>query len=269
MGSVPVLIVENQKMAKFLTSFLFLTSALFGNVVEEGIRHVSLHDRACMKAFFQHAIQHDQAAHVLYCDNKPACLIATVIKHKNKPFNEVLCLKGWRAFKKHEHLFPHPQFMFSENIVEFDDAFKVLHVYIIKKESLEKCLEAHSDLFQTTLGPQFSTEQFIARLEQGEALHSLLQGNEMLLGVVLGFGRESSHAYISPKDNPQYGSVILKQPRGCSLEPVVFMGNSDSFEVQQLTTEYEKELEQIWHRYRNSKNHLKMILERLCSEEQP
>jgi hypothetical protein len=265
-------------MAKFLWPFLFFATSIFGDVVEDSIKQISLHDRVCMNAFFDHAIKHDQAAHVLFFKSKPACLVATILKHKNKRFNEIICLKGWRAFKKHEHLFPQANlnFIFSENVVDFSEDFKVLHVYIINKYSLAKCLEQHLELFKKELGESFSTENFISELEKGSSLPALLNHDEMLLGVLLGFGEESSKAFkeaanaltlftTSPTEDDQ--CFDLKQPKGCKIAPVVFMGNPHSKEVQQLCAIYEKELEAIWKAYRASKDHLKMVLQRLYTAE--
>lgn len=271
--------VENLDMHKrlFLGLFLASVSPLFGGVVEDGLRHVPLNDRINMRIFFDEAIKKDQAAHVLCFQNKPVCLTGPVLKDKNKTFKDILCLKGWLAFKKNEHLFPHPNFIFSESMYD-NNNFKVIDIYIFNKKSLRKCLADHIAIFKETLGQGFSVEQFISKLEEGFPITALLNKDEMLLGILLGYGNESSQAFkevrtkctqtFAPSPTKFYQRIDVKQPKGCKIDPVVFMGNPNSYQVQALISIYENELEEISKIYREKKDPLKMALECLCSIEQ-
>lgn len=109
-----------------------------------------------MKAFFDEAICKDQAAHVIFFKSKPVSLTGPALKHCDKSFRDILVLRGWHAFKKHESLFPHPNFIFSEDVRESDDDYKMLDIYIINKQSLIQCLSANEDLFKSILGHNFN-----------------------------------------------------------------------------------------------------------------
>lgn len=260
----------------FLLVLITFTISIFGDVVEDGLKQLSLKDRLYMKMFFEEAFKQDQAAHVLCFMNKPVCLTGPVLRDRHKTFKDILLLKGWLAFKNHEHLFPHPNFIFSENIFSPDKDFKVLHIYFINKKSLVKCLEYHLHLFTERLGENFSVPTFVSQLEKGASLPILLNEDEMLLGVLLGFGEESSKAFkeivenhtetFAPPTTDTYCRIDLNCPKGCKLSPVVFMGNPYSSEVQQLISIYEKELEDAWAEYKQSKDPLKMVLKKLCEE---
>jgi hypothetical protein len=250
-----------------------VSASLFGAVAEEGIKQIPLNDRIFIKSFFDHAIKNDQIAHVLFFENKPACLVAVILKHRNKPYSEIIHLKGWRSFKRYEHFFPHPNFIFSENVVKFDEDFKVLHIYMINKQSFVKCLEQNLLLFKQELGEEFSSEIFISCLENGASLPALLRHDEMLLGLLLGFGEESSRIYKEIDSGhltapffkePQF--FDLKRPQGCKIAPIAFMGDPNSKEVQKLGAIYEGELEKFWKRYKATKNPLKMIFQQLCEQ---
>lgn len=256
----------------FLVSFVVIAASIFGSVVEEGLKQVSLHDRACMRVFFGDAIKMDQIDHVLYFENKPASVIAKVLETKNRHFHDTLCLKGWHAFKKNEHLFPHPRFIFNESIINFAEDFKVLHIYIFNKQSLENCLQRHESLFKETLGQDFNSQLFVKALEEGHSLYSLIRKDEVLLGILLGFGEESSKAYrdFNTKGgaffhSKMYCGIDLKRPKGCKIQPVIFMGDPNSQEVKKLTSIYEKELEEFSKIYEQKKDPLKIVLERLCA----
>jgi hypothetical protein len=268
--------LKNVAKSSLLVIFLACTTCIFGKVAEEGIKQISLNDRICMKVFFDQAIKYNQAAHVLFFNNKPMCITCLALKHKDKTFKDVLALRGWHAFKKNEPLFPHPKFIFSQKIFESGDDCQILHIYIINKESLIQCLDEHLSLFKEILGTQFSSTQFIVKLEEGQSLLSLLNDDEMLLGVLLGYGKEAAAAFkkrrtqctqtFAPAPTETYRRIDLEQPKGCKIQPVVFMGNPQSTEIKALMNIYELELEAIAKTYGKAKDSLKIVLEKLCEE---
>ena len=254
--------------------FISFGGLLFSCNIDTSLKKLPFWDRYCMKVFFDQAVKYDQAAHVLYFDNKPACLTGPFLSNQNKTFKDTLSFKGWRAFKKNEHLFPHPNFIFTENLFGSSDDFKVLQIYLINKEVLKSCLTKHKTLFQEILGSEFSLEEFISQLESGCSIPSLLHEDEMLLGIILGYGEESAQAFkevrkkctnfYAPPPTETYQRIDLKRPENCKIHPVVFMGNPNSPEVKELVSTYEQELQEVWPVYNNSKKPLKTVLERLC-----
>jgi hypothetical protein len=259
-----------------LLLLLVLTTSGWAGVVEEGLSQLSWHEQACMRAFFDEALRMEQASHVLFYETKPACLMALILKDQHKTFKNNQCLKGWDCFKKHEHLFPHPDFILNENRVAFDDDFVVLHIYFINKQTLEKCVRQNIDLFKNHFGKEFTFESFSADLQK-YGLRNLLEGNETLHGVILGFGNESAQAYhlananqergYVPPETEVYCQIDIKRPKACKMGPVVFMGDPHSDQVKQLCTAYEHEMAEAWQAYKSTRGHLKMILKALCSEE--
>lgn len=260
---------------RIFTCFLFLLfgSSLFSGTTDESLIKLSFLERYYMKVFFDEAITKDQAAHVIFYDNKPISQTGPAIIYHHKKFRDKISLKGWKVFKKYEHLFPHPNFIFTENICKNSKDSKTLQIYIINKMSLRSCLNTHLNLFQETLGPSFSIDTFISQLENGDSLPSLIDENEMLLGVLFGYGEESSKAFNKvvkectddhiPPSTKTYQEIGLKTPEKCKIQPVVFMGNPDSKEVEALKSTYEKELDGFWPKYKKSKEHLKIILDGL------
>lgn len=244
-------------------------------ILQKKINQVSLHEKICMRHFFDFIIKIDQAGHVLCFDTKPVCLTCLALKDKHKSFNDILCLKGWIAFKKHEASFPHPNFIFNE--ILFDDGdCKILDIYIINKSALKKCLIANESLFKTCLDDSFNIEIFIKQLENGQNLISLINEDELLLGILMGFGEEASRAYqvqningrsSTPKWSDHYCRVAAQQPKRCKIYSVAFMGNPNSSEIKRLISVYEKELQSIWNDYQTKNDSLTFFLEHLCKEE--
>lgn len=267
------------KMLVFAIFTLFTRSLLFcisSEAVDINMKKLSFLDRYCMNVFFDEAIKKDQASHVIFFNNKPVCLTGPALKYQHKRFKDILSLRGWRAFKEKEHLFPHPNFIFTENVFGDSKDFKILHIYIINKSSLKSCLEKHLSAFQEILGDDFSPDKFISYLEEGKSLLSLVKKDELLIGLLLGFGENSSRAFkemltkfsdnMPPPQTDSYHRIDLKTPNDCKINPVVFMGNPNSEEVKQLALTYERELEETWSIYKNNKNSLRTTLERLCAQ---
>ena len=263
-----------KKLILLCVLFFGTIASLFGAYnVEEGLRHTSWYDKICMRKFFDFAIMHDNAAHVLCFENKPVCFTVAVVKDKHRSFREILCLKGWMAFKRNEYLFPHPKFIFCEEFYNQDE-IKILDIYIVNKPTLYKCLLTHSNLFKNTLGEEFSPDWFIGKLEEGMTLTALIKHSDFLLGILLGYGEESARAYRDarlmdgsiPEWTETYTGIDAPKPRGCKIYPVSFIGNPKSPKTQQLLSSYEKELQTIWNEYQKKNDSLLFFLEHLCRE---
>lgn len=277
-GDVHTVVILDKTVKHFLMALLVLYgSFLFSFSVDESVKKLSFRERRHMKAFFDKAIKMEQAGHVLYYKTKPATLIAIVLQSRGKVIKEEMrALQGWKTFKKHETIFPHPNFIFTENLFEPDEDLTVLHIYLINKSSLRVCLTKYKSIFEQVLGKNFSANQFITQLEIGTSLPSLIKKDELLMGLLLGFGEESSRAfkklYAKSKDEdfPVQSEIIqcvkIKRPKACDFMPVIFTGNPNSSEVKQLVSIYERELEEVWNIYEKSKNPLKTALECLCKQ---
>lgn len=267
------------KVLVFLLS-LALGSFVFGDNVKEGLKKISFFDRYCMKLFFEKAIKRDLASHLLFSNSKPVCNICIPIKYPDKTFKTCLVLRGWHAFKENEYLFPHPNFIFVDYYYGNEDDFRFLGIDMINKEPLRACLNRHKRLFQEVLGSDFTPDEFISQLERGVPLSSLLNNDDMLLGIALGYGEESPRAFkemmtkysegLPPPQTETYQRIDLKTPEGCKISPVVFMGNPHCAEVKELAAKYETELAEFWPIYKKSKKPLKTVLEKLCeAQERP
>lgn len=253
----------------FFCLFLWVTSSLFGETVEQALKQVSLNDKLLMKKFVKLNIKLNQAAHVVYFENKPMCLVSTRIKSPKLLFNNLLWSKGWMAFKKNEHLFPHLNFIFSSHIHDEKNGWQTMDLFIINKRALSKCLAKHLHIFREVLGQDFAPELFISKLEEDVKINSLINNNEMLLGILLGYGEESSRAYQemrnkykgrTPPHTETYCAINIKTPSMQKIFPIGFLGNPHSTEVESLKSVYEEELDVFWKIYKK-KDPLVLFLE--------
>ncbi len=215
----------------------------------------------------------DNAAHVLCFDYKPVCFTGVIVKCEHRIVKELPCYKEWVAFKRNEHLFPHPNFIFCEELHNQDEV-EILDIYIVNKSALYKCLLVHSHLFKNALGEVFSPDWFIEKLEKGHGLTALINHSDFLLGILLGYGEESAKAYQDarradgsiPEWTETYAGVDAPQPQGCKIYPITFMGNPKSLKTQKLLSTYGNELQKIWDDYQKKDDSLIFFLEHLCRE---
>lgn len=140
-------------------------------------------------------------------------------------------MKRWAIWKKYEHLFPHPNYIFTEKIKD-QGIIKGRDIFVINKAALFRTLEIHKDRFIEKLGRSFSPEQFIKNIEEKKCLYPFINDDDELLGIILGFGRESSRLFVEAHE---------KTSRICSGEEdfhqicgVIFMGDPSSKEVKNL-----------------------------------
>lgn len=73
----------------------------------------------------------------------------------------------------------------------------------------------------------------------------MIKFDEKLLGLILGFGKESSEAFKASKDEiPKLGRIAFR-PKNCLITPVCFRGNEESEEVKKLVAQYNEEIQKI------------------------
>ena len=264
-------------MKKIQLLLVFLTSLslhCFGNV-QDRLKQIPLHDQLCMRELVKIMMTWNQAGHVLYFNNKPACLASARLKSPDKQFMDVQWIKGWQAFNKHAHLFSHSNFIFNSCITECSDNYKFIELRLINKTALNKCVTENIAAFQELLGESFEVDDFISSLEKNINLLELIKDNHKLLGILLGYGNESACIFHEkwtltpyPEETDTYCAIEVRRPPGCKLLPLGFMGNPQSTEVQKLLAVYEKEAEEFWHVYQK-KDPLVLFFECVCGELPP
>jgi hypothetical protein len=260
-----------------------LSQALFGccfllvnQMVEASLelKNASYQDRFFLRAFFRTLFLHDSAGHVLFFDTKPACLTCFAVEQHHQHYLEKMYANGWETWKKYDNTFPHPNFIFAEDTVVMDNR-KVAHVFLINKASLIKCLEKHERAFKYVLGDDFTAQRFLTKVEEKKNLLPLIHYDECLLGLILGFEYESACAFkeqnthfmelhTCPDWTASYRGINIKTPNRCLIFPVGFMGNPHSQEVQNLAKKYEWELQQLWIKYKQTRNTFRLMLEQLA-----
>lgn len=273
----------------FLIFSLFLTLSAEAQVtktIDASYNLLTPDEKRSLEYFFSTAIKKHHLGHVLFFSKKPASLLGSSISSEPTEDNE-LFLKGWKVWKEKEPYFPHPNFIIHHENVVFSNGNSALHIYFINKQTLSNFMSAHEDHLKEILGENFSKIDLIRDLEERK-IKSLFDSDQAFLGLLLGFGLESSQAFKKNKSKKNESSqqlkfilcidkdkVNIKESSSnknilifnekAKVFPVSFLGDPTSPEVRMLQENYSNELEKI-EKIFDQKDLLKITLEALCSE---
>lgn len=261
----------HMKKLQWIVLALVWSSFLWGDTLDSRLNQLSISEKVCIENFFATAIRFEQLGHVLFFANKPASLVAMRLTGDMIPIEEKAFLNGWLKWKKNEHLFPHPNFIVCAEIANFKCPEKFLHIYIVNKKAMLTRLTEFEDLFKEILGEGFTKEAFLDNLEKTQKLSLLIKNDDALRGILLGFDKESVISFKKKQTGElQKGSNWKSRYQRINCEgggkhivhPVVFMGNPETGDVQNLKKTYEEELEPIQELYQK-KDFLKEVLSAL------
>ncbi len=263
-------------MLRFVSvlAVFFLICSLDASEIRNKLMKIPLKDREKIEQLFSFFVSREGLGYVLFQETKPGCFISLPLTHKSyvMPYkvdnpirfqrNIGLC---WRIWSYYSHLFKHPKILICEEYERINGGM-YLQLSIFNKETLKSLLEMYHDDFAERLGTGFTPQKFIAKLEKNKRLRSLIQNDDKLLGLLLGFGRESSQAFKDMISGVELESPLKKvshRPAGCCINPVSFRGNPDSLEVKKLIEIYTHEIQKIEKIYKNDQ-FLLITLEALC-----
>ncbi len=114
---------------------------------------------------------------------------------------------------------------------------------------------------------------FLRELEDGKHLTDLIKENEVLLGILLGYGKESSSLYVKnrllskeqKKLDKSYVGISAAKMDDIEIYPVAFMGSSDSQETARINAQFLEERKILWEIYLNKNQDSTMFfLDALC-----
>ena len=130
-------------------------------------------------------------------------------------------------------------------------------------------------------GEPFSTDLFLRKVEKCKFLQPLILGDETLLGLLLGYGEESSVKVkdcrnLQPKERwesiPSIKKSMIIHGKGgktyvktFGIHPVAWKGDPESEEVQALEKVYEEQCLTLRRMFRRQRC-LRPVLEVLCNK---
>lgn len=257
-----------------LALLIFLCPFSYANS-DKTLRSIPEQDREKIKFLFSFFIQRDTLGFVLFGETKCLTLTGIPITHKKYflPYKikdglgfQKKLKESWYVWKRYESRFKHPNILICENYERVSNEM-YLKIFIFDKKKFENVLIKYQSDFEEVLGGSFSPENFIAKLEKKKKLQPLIKHDEKLLGILLGFGKESSTLFrdwVGEEDLDPPLEYLGIRPPSCLITPVNFRGYSHSEEVKTLLESYRKEILEIEAIFK-SDFFLERTLEKLCS----
>lgn len=261
-------------MRFILYLFLFL-GMLEGRESKQALDSLFSKDKEKIEFLFSHLVRYENLGFVLFGETKAAAYCTLPLRCNypiypssisDKPLKYQNYLKQcWMVWMQQRHKFPHPNLIICEEYDLFHEGF-FLQLFFINKQRLYNVIDTYHEDFEEVLGENFSKEKFLLALEQKGKLRPLLKHDEKLLGLILGFGRESSAAFEDFDETVDLESFkrVGYRPCGCMITPVSFMGNPNSEEVKSLVERYTDEIQKIDALYR-SERFFEEFLKKFCS----
>jgi hypothetical protein len=200
-----VMLLKNRKI--FLVAGLLVSCSLFllplfifkkQNITRK-LQSFTNEEKFFLEAFFRTLISTDNGSYVLFGD-KPASLMVyrEWQNYDVQPISRFPCgsdfspeRKGFEIWQKYQHLFPSKTYVF----VKVGSCFskRMTAVFFIHKERLLNILSKNFIDFQRVF-PQFKSLRYLlnAILNDPSILRQICYKHDLLLGIILGFGKENS-----------------------------------------------------------------------------
>lgn len=233
---------------KIFILILAFTNCLFSDSIKDNLNKIPKNERKYLEYFFMEFVYYNNLAFI-FLQDKPAALLTHSLDYLPNcyyPWHaNTDSIRGWIVWKKYEHLFSHPNFIFTEDIKNQDTR----DIFVINKISLLHVLKRERERFAEKLGETFSPEEFVKKLEETKHLYPFIHYDDELLGIILGFGAESSRKFVEMHD--QLFAMDPTREERHVMSGVVFIGDPNSQEVQKLRNIYQDQRDTLYRLYKN------------------
>lgn len=219
--------------------FLLFTSICMGELVEDG-------DREVLEPFFRTLLCKSELGFVLlgakpvmrtsYTDHlswwHPIASLGAIIPYFDK--GNQYHKRSWGVWRKYFEKMS-DKFL----IVEEKHSPLVTSIYVIHRELFCKVVNENQEDFERVLGIKVTGEDLLEKARDQPLFSALLNNNEFLLGMLLGFGKNNARLY-SEKKMHSLGCFPLEEDDVGPIELPAFRANWDDPETTLLREKYLK-----------------------------
>lgn len=191
-------------MKKIFFSLLFFTlSFLWGSSLKETLESIPKEDQEKISSLFYAIFFEDHGAYALFGD-KPMSLSGDFLVTPWENTLERMRSGGifwgwWEKWKHYEHLFPMKNYLLlrEPNSINENSNVKSDLIFFINKNLLIETVETHLCIFEKVLNRKIEPKKFLEDIENGSnSLQKSIDNNEMLLGILLGYGKHNASLFI-------------------------------------------------------------------------
>jgi hypothetical protein len=286
-----------------LLLILLLAKSLYSSQeVKTVLSQLSPSERLDLTELFKIFINEDQFGYTLFGD-KPVSLSG---KWKIIPYEFWLSgsidagpfWRKWAVWKEIQHQFSINHFLFIEEpALHLNLDGNVTFIFLINKQAFLKTVNKYLKSFQEILGSDLTAQILLTKIEVENKLLSSINHNEMLLGILLGYGLHNSRLFerrrkinklISGEDMSVFPELLLLLSPNLSLfeeeenllsyqlqpfsdlgpwniEPVRFAADLSHRETQLLKKKYARSSKELLLHFSQKKDFLEIVLTKLTS----
>lgn len=182
---------------KFLFSiFTLLTLILPPLIANEAFHPIPKEDRQNLEKFLTLLLKDYGFAYTIFGD-KPISVMNyfnggipnSIFMYTNK---REIAETGWKSLEKYSFFFPSDQFVWKRTIKNGSGG-----IYLINKKSVLETLNKYRDVFSQIIGKKIDPQSILQKICAADEIESqTLNGNIALLGILLGYGKDSSLAFF-------------------------------------------------------------------------
>lgn len=194
--------------------YFFFFLLLFSTCVGQAKNFLSPEESGALRNFFQVLFQESEAGYV-FLQKKPVCISGFYSKD---PFNvDSLLHKESVALREGSHIWKKLAKKNTDMVIHISEKEDPLipgwiHVLVIHRPLFQKAVRENLSLFQYVLGPSVTPENLLDALTAKDQTYcTLLKGDKVLTGKILGFGIQNSLC-VSRIENLQEANEIDTPP---------------------------------------------------------
>lgn len=220
---------------------------------------------------FSYTLFGEKAVSISYCTISKPFEILRKHEMNNQILSNVLGAK-WEKWKVIQPKFPIKNYLFLEEAIWSDHYLR--YIILINRKKFINVFNKNSEIFQRELGYKTTAENLLTKIEQLGDLRKVLNHNELLLGILLDYGKNNADFYNRRNQikilRDHYGHILVKdssfvkelneqiaeitdilQPcseQDCELlfiPSIHFVGDAQSPETLALRQKYQAQREEI------------------------
>jgi len=177
---------------------------LYAEDVSQTLKQIPDEDLKDIRDLFNELIYKNHFAYTLFGGKAVSLSSCNVLKPsqfkipktlKNNPIqiaDNTLGIK-WEKWKRYQSLFAIKKYLIIDEASWFSPY--VRHIMLINKELFIKVFNENRVIFQRELGCQVTGESLLAQVEKQGQLISVIKHNELLFGILLGYGKYNATLY--------------------------------------------------------------------------
>jgi hypothetical protein len=226
----------------------FLFFAIIGQEIHASEHRIEKKDRIILEPFFKVLLTKETLGYVLLGEKPVAWLTYLPKLSWEFPFRSLLRLKpylssnnqimkkGWKTWEKYSSLRSN-HFLFIEERSLYSSCAH--WIFVINRDLFCKVVNEHCLEFERILGRKITGEALFERVKQEQALLKLLQNNDVLLGIILGFGKNNAQCFAEG-DRKKLGFFPAASDKISSIQLPSFRANLNDPETMLLREKYLK-----------------------------